>query len=40
MRSKTELESRGLSANLVRPGFEKGESSRPKLLAIVVRSSV
>ena len=35
-----ELASRRLSANLVGPGFEGGESSRPKLSAIVMRSSV
>ena len=29
-----------LSTNLVGPGLEGGESSRPKLLAIVRRSSV
>jgi len=30
----------GLSANLVGPGFKEGESSRPKLSAIVMRSLV
>jgi len=30
----------GLSANLVGPGFEGGDSSRPRLSAIVMRSSV
>jgi len=39
-KSKTELESHGLFMNLVRPGFEEGKSSRPKLSAIVMRSSV
>ena len=40
MRSIMELVSHGLSANLVGPGFEGKESSRPKLSAIVIRSSV
>jgi len=39
-RSMTELVSHGLSANLVGPGFEGGDSSRPRLSAIVMRSSV
>ena len=39
-RSITELVLRGLSANLVGPGFEEGDSSRPRLSAIVMRSSV
>ena len=40
IRSITELVSYGLSANLVGPEFEEGDSSRPKLSAIVMRSSV
>ena len=40
MRSITELVSHGLSANLVGPEFDGGESLRPKLSAIVIRSSV
>jgi len=40
MRFKTELESCGLSASLVGPRFEGGESLRPTLSAIVIRSSV
>jgi len=39
-RSMTELVSRGLSANLVGPGFEEGDSSRPRLSTIVMRLSV
>ena len=39
-RSMTELVSRGLSANLVGPGFEREDSLRPRLSAIVMRSSV
>jgi len=39
-RSKTELESRGLSVNLVGPGLDGGDSSRPRLSAIVSKSSV
>ena len=39
-RSMTELELRGLSVNLVGPGFKDGESSRPRLSAIVIRFSV
>ena len=39
-RSKTELESRGLSANLVGPGLDGGDSSRPRLSVIVSKSSV
>ena len=39
-RSMTELVSRRLSANLVGPGFKGGDSSRPRLSAIVMRSSV
>jgi len=35
-RSMTELVSRGLSANLVGPGFEEGDNSRPRLSAIVI----
>jgi len=35
-----ELVSYRLSANLVGPGFEGGDSSRPKLSVIVMRSSV
>ena len=40
MRSIIELVSCGLSANLVGPGFERGDSSRSKLSAIVTRSLV
>ena len=40
MKSIMELASCGLSANLVGPGFKEGESSRPKLSAIVMRSLV
>ena len=40
MRSIMELALCGLSANLVGPGFKEGESSRPKLSAIVMRSLV
>ena len=40
MRYITELVSHGLSANLVGPEFDGGESLRPKLSAIVMRSSV
>jgi len=39
-RSMTELVSHGLSANLVGPGFERGDSLRPRLSTIVMRSSV
>jgi len=39
-RSMTELVSRGLSANLVGPGFEGGDSLRLRLSAIVMRLSV
>jgi len=39
-RSIMELESQGLSANLVGPGLVWEESSSPKLLAEVKRSSV
>jgi len=35
-----ELVSHGLSANLVGPGFKGGDSSRPRLSAIVMRLSV
>jgi len=40
IRSITELASCRLSANLVGPGFEEGNSFRPKLSAIVMRLSV
>jgi len=40
MRFIIELASRGLSVNLVGLGFEGRNSSRPKLSAIVMRSSV
>jgi len=40
MRSIIELESYGLSANLVGPGFKGSESSRSRLSAMVIRSSV
>ena len=39
-RSMTELVSCGLSTNLVGPGLRGGDSSRPRLSAIVMRSSV
>ena len=39
-RSMTELVLCGLSANLVEPGFEGGDSSRPRLSAMVMRLSV
>jgi len=39
-RSMTKLVSHGLSTNLVGLGFEEGNSSRPRLSAIVMRSSV
>jgi len=39
-RSITELVSCGLSANLVGLGFEEGDSLRPKLSVIVMRSLV
>jgi len=39
-RSMTELVSCGLSANLVGPGLRGGNSLRPRLSAIVMRSSV
>jgi len=39
-KSITELESWGLSMNLVGPGLEKEDSSNPKLLAKVRRLSV
>ena len=39
-RSIIELVSHGLSANLVGPGFEGGDSLRPKLFVIVMRLSV
>jgi len=39
-KSKTELEFHGLSANLVGPGFEGWESSRPRLSTMVMRLSV
>jgi len=40
MRFIMELVSHGLSANLVGPRFEGGDSLRPKLFVIVMRSSV
>ena len=39
-RSMTELVSHGLSMNLVGLGFRGGDSSRPRLFAIVMRLSV
>jgi len=40
MRSVTKLELQGLSANLVELGFKNRDSSRPRLLAMVIRSLV
>jgi len=40
MRSIIESVSHGLSTNLVGPGFESKDSLRPKLFAIVMKSSV
>ena len=39
-KSRTKLVLWGLSANLMGPGFDGGESSRPRLLTIVMRSSM
>ena len=39
-RSKTELESWELSMNIVGPRFDRGDNSRPRLSAMVNKSSV